>query len=435
MSATLDILDDAFPHGTPHGFASGCRGAGCPALISCRDVRTRYAGDWGFKRLIDARVSLEEILARDAAAREGIRERDRSAARAQRRAEAGAKPVRTRTARSAGTKRSPSRRPATTTVEVQLRAALPTPAAAAVLAAEAAPTTPPRPIDRSHPGYAWLATKRAQTTRAVDAEWTQRLDRYEQELDTFIHELEEWKTARTAHRRILRHAKAALVQAKTAESSGLSLNGAIASAVATTQSAFDSALSALEQHITSPPSPPTKPRPRRAPRISRPRQVQPHGTNACRARGCDRPECIEAGRKYHREWVAARKNQNIRGEHHGTAYGYSLGCTDRTKCPAEISCSDASLAEERRRRREAGIAEQAPRVPAEPIRQHVRDLMGSGWTVLGIAAAADVSKTGLKVLLYGRSGERKGELPAQIEATKAERVLQLELQAPAAMSA
>jgi len=44
----------------------------------------------------------------------------------------------------------------------------------------------------------------------------------------------------------------------------------------------------------------------------------------------------------------------------------------------------------------------------------------------GIAAAADVSKTGIKILLYGRSGARKGELPREVEETKAQRILALQ---------
>lgn len=61
--------------------------------------------------------------------------------------------------------------------------------------------------------------------------------------------------------------------------------------------------------------------------------------------------------------------------------------------------------------------------------------MTSGWTVLGIAAAADVSKTGIKILLYGRSGARKGELPAAIEEEKARRLQALSpLEARAAAS-
>lgn len=51
--------------------------------------------------------------------------------------------------------------------------------------------------------------------------------------------------------------------------------------------------------------------------------------------------------------------------------------------------------------------------------------MASGMTILSIAADAQVSKTGIKILLYGRSGARKGELPAAIEQAKADRIMQL----------
>lgn len=54
---TIDLLDDSFPHGTPRGYADGCRGAACPAVISCRDVHRRYSGDWGFRKLVDAGLS------------------------------------------------------------------------------------------------------------------------------------------------------------------------------------------------------------------------------------------------------------------------------------------------------------------------------------------------------------------------------------------
>jgi len=64
-------------------------------------------------------------------------------------------------------------------------------------------------------------------------------------------------------------------------------------------------------------------------------------------------------------------------------------------------------------------------VPAEPVRQHVRELMAAGLSVLTIAERAGASKTGVKVLLYGRSGARKGEFPSSIEQTKAERLLAL----------
>jgi len=77
---TIDIIDDSFPHGTPRGYADGCRSAACPAVISCRDVHRRYSGDWGFRKLVDAGLSLEEILAKEAADKAAARERARAAA-------------------------------------------------------------------------------------------------------------------------------------------------------------------------------------------------------------------------------------------------------------------------------------------------------------------------------------------------------------------
>lgn len=61
------------------------------------------------------------------------------------------------------------------------------------------------------------------------------------------------------------------------------------------------------------------------------------------------------------------------------------------------------------------------------MRDHVRALMAAGMALYTIAATAEVSMSGLKTLLYGRSGARKGEYPATIEQRKAERVLALAL--------
>jgi len=354
--STLDLLTDTFPHGTPDGYRLGCRTIACPAALPCRDVHTRYCGDFAFAKLIDAGVPLPEILERDAASKEGIRQRDKIAAREERRAAAHPKVARPRS--RAAAKASP-------------QAATPT----------GQRRTPPAKPQRPHPGYKWLAQQ-------------------------------------------LTAAAAALKTATIASRAGLSVSGAIENALNTATDqhrAATEALASIDQERPAAPTKPRAPRPRRAPR-----QLQPHGTNACRARGCDRPECIEAGREYHRLWMRRRRAEGIPLERHGTAYGYQLGCKDRETCPAEISCADASLAEERRRRREAGITEQAPRVPAEPVREHVRQLMACGMTVLGIAEKANVSKTGVKILLYGRSGARKGELPREIEQSKAQRILALQ---------
>jgi hypothetical protein len=414
--STLDLLTDTFPHGTPDGYRLGCRTAACPAVLPCRAVHTRYCGDFTFAKLIDAGVPLSEILERDAAAKEGIRQRDKIAAREERRAAAHPKAARPR-ARSVAKGTSPR---AATAPQRQ---------------------TPPR-TQRPHPGYKWLA----QATEAIaqlpaDLQTRRREDlaQYRRELDRHVGELEQWRQRRAVARAQLTAAAAALKTATIASGTGLSVSGAIENALntATTQhQAAAEALASIDHERPAAPAKPRTPRLRRAPRVTQPRQLQPHGTNACRARGCDRPECIEAGREYHRRWMRQRRAEGIPLEHHGTAYGYQLGCKDRETCPAEISCADASLAEERRRRREAGIAEQAARVPAEPVREHVRQLMAGGMTVLGIAEKAGVSKTGVKILLYGRSGARKGELPREIEEAKALRLLALQpADAALAMSA
>lgn len=60
MSA--DILSDpTHPHGTTEGFKRGCKGAGCPAPVSCTTVHTRYNGDYAFRKAYDAGVTPEQI--------------------------------------------------------------------------------------------------------------------------------------------------------------------------------------------------------------------------------------------------------------------------------------------------------------------------------------------------------------------------------------
>lgn len=61
MSA--DILSNpTFPHGTKAGFQSGCHGSHCPGVMTCRDVHTRYQGDYAFRKLIDAGATPEQIV-------------------------------------------------------------------------------------------------------------------------------------------------------------------------------------------------------------------------------------------------------------------------------------------------------------------------------------------------------------------------------------
>ncbi|MBF0816284.1 hypothetical protein E4U02_07660 [Microbacterium paludicola] len=281
---------------------------------------------------------------------------------------------------------------------------------------------------KRHPGYSWLDEQHVDGLDEVSAaQWMEQLEEYRAALDEHVRQLDAWKRDRLIRMRALSAAQRQLAQARVAESTGLTLGGAIPAAVAAAAAAYEQAAAEAAQ-LSDKPAAPRKPRrPKKGTAATGSRVLQPHGTNACRARGCDRPECIEAGRAYYREWLANRRRQKIPAEIHGSAYGYQLGCHDRDACPAEISCADASLAEERRRRRAAGIPEQAPRVPADPVREHVRALMAAGMALYTIATTAEVSMSGLKTLLYGRSGARKGEYPTTIEQRKAERVLALPL--------
>lgn len=146
------------------------------------------------------------------------------------------------------------------------------------------------------------------------------------------------------------------------------------------------------------------------------------------------PSCAAAYSSYYRDYRASRRAGNGPPIKHGTPSGYQHGCHGRDSCPRDddgISCADASLAEERRRRREAGRPEQRPLVDAQPTRDHVAFLRSRGMGIVSIARAAGVSKTGLRALVYGREdftadggrGPRHGEIPKRIDQEKAESVL------------
>ncbi len=403
MSA-FDLLDDTFPHGTVEGHRRGCRGAACPAPLACRDVKRRYDGDYGFKRQIDAGVPLEEILRRDATQRDGIEKRDRDAARAA----AGKPPVVERKTKPIAPRRSST-------------------------------ASAPRP-SRETPKRSLVLDPMAEFERDRE-EWRAR----RRELRAVVRDAERaiaaaTQRAETAREQLSAHAELEPVKPTVPKTSSRASRSDTAAAVARlhAQQMTDSAIAAelgvtrnyvctlrmeqgLEVHRA--------PRRRRGQtsRETKPREVLGHGTNASYARGCRCDECRTAASEYKKAWIQQRKQsaEAISAENHGTPYGYQLGCRSRSNCPAEVPCMDASLAEERRRRREAGAPEAAPRVDAAPVREHVRALMAAGMPVLTIADVAGVSKTGLKVLLYGRSGERKGEMPAQIEADKARRILEV----------
>lgn len=184
-----------------------------------------------------------------------------------------------------------------------------------------------------------------------------------------------------------------------------------------------------------------------APRRGRPRKApseRVHGTPYGFQRGCkvhedcpnvaqNKPSCAEANRRYHREYIAARKSGRGPAITHGTPTGYQMGCQDRNACPGSadgLSCPDASLAAERRRARGRGVREQRPLVESQPTRQHIARLRDAGMSIIDIIAASGVSRTAIRTLVYGRDdytpegiGPRHRQIPERIDAEKARKIL------------
>lgn len=504
MSAA-DQLEDTFPHGSLEGYHRGCKGSRCAGLISCRDVYRRYAGDFGFKRAIDAGTPLEEIIRQDQGRLESIRQRDRVAARQQDQATAPASarsktpstqratknPQRAaRAPRPAPTAR-PARKPAPATApridhtaavldahdeqlhDEAIAARLSIPISAVERIRRGA-SRPPHRAPRAHVEPSWAAAVRQlHEGGATDPQIADALGvdvhaagRYRRRLKLPVNRV------RTAQPKTERAPKVdhspEITRLHGLQKTDAEMSDEIGIPVAKVGILRRGLQLTAHRPVRTP-----KPKKKSTPRVdhseaitelhaqrktdseigaalglSKSRvgelrrglelpanvvrknrwegvELQPCGTNASYARGCRCPECHEAHKTFARTYITTRKAQGIEDEHHGSAYGYQLGCRDRETCPSDMTCTDALLEEERRRRREAGIAEQAPRVPAQPVRDHVRTLIDSGVAVLTIAAIAEVSTSGLRTLMYGRSGTRRGELPAHIEKSKAERLLAL----------
>lgn len=138
----------------------------------------------------------------------------------------------------------------------------------------------------------------------------------------------------------------------------------------------------------------------------KPRELKPCGTSAAYVRGCRCTDCVEANRAYHREYARRRAAGagKVRGgsERHGTAYGFRNGCKRPEDCPVTPSCAEVVREYDRKRSRAAGRPERVL-VGAQDARAHVKALVASGVPVLEVARRADVSKSVVKNLLYGRS--------------------------------
>lgn len=84
MSTTLDLLSATDLHGTVDGYRAGCRSSACSSTITCRDVWTRYDGDYAFRKRVDAGWHPAAIVAQEAADAEAEHARALAAARSER---------------------------------------------------------------------------------------------------------------------------------------------------------------------------------------------------------------------------------------------------------------------------------------------------------------------------------------------------------------
>lgn len=375
-------------HGLPAGFEEGCRSAGgCPnhgtELLVCRDAWMRYRSDYSFKKRVDRGLTCAEILAEERAELEASRPvvvaaKRRDAVRAERARLVAGDRERVRAEKAVAREASRQLK------RDALRRSEPLKGADVVL--------PSDPFDRAV--AVWEAAREAK--RVAVAQCRKDLRSASRELSAAQEALRE------AHE-VFVAAEAAVVVAEGME---------------------------VSRKPYKPRSVPAKVKSEHLPRVAREakprrasRELKPHGTNAAWTRGCRCEACVEGHLRYHRDYWRKRRAAAVPAEHHGTAYGYGLGCHVREACPASPTCADASLAEERRRRREAGIPEKVETVDAGPVREHIVSLMGSGVALLTIAERAQVSKSVLKNLMYGRSGDRRGEKSLSLSVVNAERIL------------
>lgn len=395
MSSALDIFAADFPHGTREGFARGCKSSQCPGEelgLSCRAAAMRYAGDYSFRKRVDAGMSVVEILTLEAE-EEAARAQTVAAARRAERVAGVVKPV-----PAAVTK---AKRPTAMTPEQR--------------AAKRVAVQEQRKAGRAE----GLARKR----REQEAMTAQQREERVRVREAKAAERQAMMADRKAERAVVRAAQsAALREERAAMSAAQREQARLAKAEARMLANEVKQAQRAERVALA------------VPRASKPIT---HGTNAGYVRGCRCEPCVMGHRTYHREYWARRRAEaqaKIADVYHGTAYGYQLGCRSRASCPCDPSCADVSLGEERRRRREQGIPEQTPKVPARPVLDHIAALRAAGMPLLTIVSTSGVSRTFVSTLVYGRAdyrngtkGPRHGEVPKTIDREKAEKLLALEI--------
>ena len=414
MSTTLTLLESDV-HGTVAGYRAGCKGSACAGTVACRDVYRRYVGDFAFARRVDAGESPAAIIAEEEAEAEAVRARDKAAARAERAASM-------RAARPPKPRRPPGaprvvRAPRTSRVT-----------AAEQHSAEVARLHAEGLMDVEIARQLGIARSTVGRLRRALGLETHRPVREDQPKSGGARaaRLRELHAAGLTDQEIadqLGSTRTAVYQARTR--AGLPINRvqltprkprersqrhdhtpAVAQLV--TEGLTDSEIA---DRLTLSPSHVGTLRRRAGLPVNRSArtkwdqtQLQPHGTNACYARGCRLPECIEAHKQYHRDYVKRRRQEGAR-KYHGTAYGYQLGCRDRGTCPATPTCPDASLAAEEARRRAAGIPPKVL-VDAAPAQAHMRDLIHAGLTVAQIADRAGLTFAVARKIVHSQGADR-----------------------------
>lgn len=387
----FDLLDDSFPHGTVAGYFAGCKGRMCPAAITCSSVHMRYSGDLTFRRRLDGGMTLTQIL-----------EADAQDAEAEKLAE-----------RAARAKPKPTPPPKVTRPRAHPKPkAKPAPKAPAALRPHGTIASYRRgcKVESECPGTPTCSEaareEQRRLYRARNPNARPRRSQY-QDPNRPTHGTEEGYWKLNCYR----------------------------------DSDCPSTPSCAQVHLGEvPPAAPVplsrENKPAAAPRGgSLPRR--PHGTMAGYVRGCKDPNtcpnvadggisCLEAHRDYHRDYNRARRAAGVTAAegHHGTPYGYSLGCKTDGTCPATegTTCRQAQRTAEIANRRARGIPAREL-VDAAPARAHLLEL-GQHLSPAEIARRAGIPYKGVLRLLNGRDhGERRGELPAHTDRHIADRIL------------
>lgn len=420
MSRTLDLLADIALHGTVDGYRAGCTGNHCPSPITCAEVYTRYSGDWGYRKAVNAGGHPAQLILQERENAKAQRVRDIEANKAERKR--AAKADRDAERRRKGlhvpqprVKREPKpkREPRPTTAQLhgdRIRAlhgeGMSDASIGAILGIPQTTAQYVRKQVLKLPANRQTAAGsliRARAERITELH-AQGMTDDQIAADLGSTRATVWKAReKLALDRNPAPRPAGKPSKHLPDVARLHGEGLTDKQIGERLGIVKQYAAKLRRDLHLPAHHPVRPVAPRKQRVSKPREVQPHGTNACWARGCRRDECIEAHRQYHRDYVAGRRAEGAR-EYHGTAYGYQLGCRGRS-CPAEVSCTDAMLEAERARRRAAGIPAKEF-VPAAPVQAHIADLTHAGVSIEQIAERSGLTFAIIRKMIHSHGKDR-----------------------------